>query len=66
MTLAHELHHEAISQAVAAIETTSGIYTNEIVDATGLHKEIITNWLKANNFQKTGGHMSRHWQRCEA
>ena len=67
MTPAHERHHDVISQAVVAIQSPAGgLYTNELAEATGLHREIITNWLKAHNYLKTGGHMSKHWQRREA
>ena len=58
----YKRYHKIIAKAVKEnITPAGGIYTNEIIDATGISRETITNWLKAYGFVKSGGHMSRYW-----
>lgn len=63
----HEQHHNIIYPAVCNYANASGgLYTNEIVAATGLDKQIVCAWLKANGYEKYGGHVSRYWRKVPA
>ena len=43
------------------INNTGAVYTDDLIKRTGLTRERITIFLKANGFIKTSGHMSRRW-----
>lgn len=58
----HEQYHKLISAAVKQNQTPAGgVYTHELMQATGKNREVITMWLKSNGYIKNGGHMSRYW-----
>jgi len=55
-----------ISNAINTLINSAGaVYTDELIKTTGLTRERITMYLKANGFVKTSGHMSRRWARHE-
>jgi hypothetical protein len=59
----HKRHHRFIARAVEQNRTQAGgIYTDDLIHSTGMHRAVITNWLKANGFRKDGGCSSRYWQ----
>ena len=53
-----------ISKSILNLINSAGaVYTDDLIKATGLTRERITTYLKANGFVKTSGHMSRRWAR---
>ena len=56
------LHEKIISDAVSKfIDKCGGVYTDDLIDETGLSRERIVKWLKDHGFQKPSGHTSRRW-----
>ena len=49
----------------AQINNVGAVYTNDLMDATKVSREAITNWLKKHGFVKSSGHMSRRWVNAE-
>ena len=59
----HKYYHKIIVNAVERNRTQAGgVYTHELIQSTGIPRQTITNWLKANGFVKEGGCSSRYWQ----
>jgi hypothetical protein len=51
-----------ISKSILNLINSAGaVYTDDLIKDTGLTRERITMYLKANGFVKTSGHMSRRW-----
>jgi len=67
MKAMHRYHNVTITEAVVAHQTQSGgIYSNDVVKATGLNRMVVTAWLRENGYRKTGGKTSKHWQKGAA
>jgi hypothetical protein len=67
MRAVHRYHNVTIKEAVAANQMQSGgIYSNDIVQATGLNRSVITAWLREAGYRKTGGKTSKRWQKAAA
>ena len=63
----HKYYHKIIIKAVERDRTQAGeVYTHDLIQSTGIPRQTITNWLKANGFRKSGGPMSRYWQAAVA
>ena len=63
----HKYYHKIIVKAVEKNRTPlGGVYTNELIEQTGITRNVITNWLKENGYRKAGGYNSRYWQAAVA
>lgn len=67
MKAKHERYTIHIATAVKRLKTAAGgVYTTDIIKATGLDRQVIVNWLKSRGFEKRGGPKSHYWQKVPA
>jgi hypothetical protein len=45
------------------IDKTGSVYTDDLMEETGVSRETITKWLRKEGFVKTGNLSSKRWQR---
>jgi len=60
----HERYRIHIATAAKRFRTAAGgVYTTDLIRATGLDRQVIVQWLKQNGYHKAGGCKTKYWQK---